>query len=53
MSVAIRNPLQLAAVVFLGVAQSFMLVVLYHGCGGEKPESNPRFQLKAWKSEGE
>ena len=35
MSVALRNPLQLAAVVVLGVAQSFMLVVLYHGCGGE------------------
>ena len=33
MSVALRNPLQLAAVVVLGVAQSFMLVVLYHGVG--------------------
>ena len=53
MSIALRNPLQLAAVVILGVAQSFMLVVLYHGCGAEEPESNPYFQYKAWKSEGE
>ena len=37
MSIALRNPLQLAAVVILGVAQSFMLVVLYHGCGGKTP----------------
>ena len=39
MSNACRNPLQLMAVVVLGLVQSFLLVMLFGGVGDEKINS--------------